>query len=153
MDQHSSLAFTTYVDSPLGLLEISGDEEALHSVLFTGAKHKPAPGKAPVPGDAPKPVQRCVAQLKAYFEGALLDFDLSLMPKGTDFQHKVWDLLQEIPYGQTISYLELAKRLGNTKAIRAVGLANGSNPIAIIIPCHRVIGCCGNYLLRLYLHK
>lgn len=143
MDHQSLSGFTTYLDSPLGPLEISGDDTAVHSVLFAGAKHKPAPGRAPVPGEAPLSVQRCIAQLQAYFEGTLLDFDLSLLPKGTDFQRKVWDLLQKIPYGQTISYMELAKRLGNTKAIRAVGLANGSNPITIIIPCHRVIGSDG----------
>ncbi len=89
------------------------------------------------------PVQACIAQLQAYFEGSLLDFDLPLSAEGTDFQQKVWGLLREIPYGQTISYMELAKRLGNTKAIRAVGLANGSNPMAIVVPCHRVIGSDG----------
>ena len=84
-----------------------------------------------------------VRQLKAYFAGELENFDLSLSPQGTPFQQKVWSELQKIPYGKTISYGELARRIGNPKASRAVGLANGSNPISIVIPCHRVIGANG----------
>ena len=82
-------------------------------------------------------------QLKAYFAGELENFDLSLSPHGTPFQQRVWSELQKIPYGKTISYGELARRIGNPKASRAVGLANGSNPISIVIPCHRVIGSNG----------
>ena len=84
-----------------------------------------------------------IRQLQAYFAGELENFDLPLGPQGTPFQQKVWNELCRIPYGQTISYGELAKRIGNPNASRAVGLANGSNPIPILIPCHRVIGSSG----------
>jgi methylated-DNA-[protein]-cysteine S-methyltransferase len=89
------------------------------------------------------PFGEAVRQLQAYFAGQLETFDLALSPQGTPFQLAVWRLLCEIPYGQTISYGELARRLGNPNAARAVGLANGSNPIPIVIPCHRVIGSNG----------
>jgi methylated-DNA-[protein]-cysteine S-methyltransferase len=84
-----------------------------------------------------------VRQLDAFFAGELRDFDLRLKPRGTAFQQRVWKLLCDIPFGETISYGELARRAGNPAASRAVGLANGSNPIAIVIPCHRVIGSNG----------
>lgn len=85
-----------------------------------------------------------IRQLRAYFGGKLKEFDVPLVLLGTDFQVRVWQALRSIPYGETISYLELAKRIGNAKAVRAVGLANGANPIPIIVPCHRVIGSNGN---------
>jgi methylated-DNA-[protein]-cysteine S-methyltransferase len=88
-------------------------------------------------------LQEAIRQLRAYFAGKLENFDLPLAPEGTPFQRAVWKLLCDIPYGETISYGELARRVGNPKASRAVGLANGSNPIAIVIPCHRVIGSNG----------
>lgn len=84
-----------------------------------------------------------IRQLNAYFAGKLESFDLPLAPEGTPFQQKVWKELCQIPYGETISYGELARRIGNASASRAVGLANGSNPIPIVIPCHRVIGSNG----------
>lgn len=87
----------------------------------------------------------CRKQLEAYFEGKTLEFDLPLSPLGTPFQRKVWDELMKIPKGQTITYHELAIRLGDVKLVRAVGTANGRNPVAIVIPCHRVIGA-GNKL-------
>lgn len=90
-------------------------------------------------------LESCKAQLKDYFSGNLKAFDLPLSPEGTEFQQKVWAELIKIPYGETITYMELAVRLGDAKAIRAAGTANGRNPIAIIIPCHRVIGA-GNKL-------
>jgi methylated-DNA-[protein]-cysteine S-methyltransferase len=89
------------------------------------------------------PLTETVRQLQAYFAGDLETFNLSLAPEGTPFQIEVWQRLRDIPYGQTISYGELARRIGNPKASRAVGLANGSNPIPIVIPCHRVIGSNG----------
>src|SRR6185503_8935961 len=89
------------------------------------------------------PLSEAVDQLRAYFEGRRRDFGLKLAPEGTEFQRGVWRRLCEIPYGETISYAELATRVGNPKASRAVGLANGQNPIAIVIPCHRVIGKSG----------
>jgi methylated-DNA-[protein]-cysteine S-methyltransferase len=85
-----------------------------------------------------------IEQLTAYFAGDLKDFDVPLTMAGTDFQRAVWTELQQIPYGETITYGELAERLGRPSASRAVGLANGKNPISIIVPCHRVIGSTGN---------
>lgn len=135
--------FTHYANSPLGLLEIGGDAEGIYCVKFSDAKHKPAPGRQASEGPMPPAVAACAEQLDAYFAGQRLTFDLHLKPQGTEFQRKIWELLLEIPYNETISYLELSKRFGDTKAIRAVGSANGHNPIAIIIPCHRVIGSDG----------
>ena len=90
-------------------------------------------------------LEKCKEQLENYFSGKAMVFDLPLSPEGTEFQQKVWNELLKIPYGETITYLELAVRLGDAKAVRAVGTANGRNPIAILIPCHRVIGA-GNKL-------
>jgi methylated-DNA-[protein]-cysteine S-methyltransferase len=136
--------FTAYIASPLGQIEISGTAETLYAVQFAEAKFRPATRKLPSEGEAPKPVADCIAQLEEYFAGKRLYFDLPLSPQGTDFQRKVWKLLLDIPYNRTISYLELAKKSGSDKNTRAVGLANGRNPIAIIIPCHRVIGSDGS---------
>ncbi len=88
-------------------------------------------------------MKEAASQLRSYFAGELQEFDLPLAPEGTPFQREVWEQLCRIPYGETISYGELARRIGNPKACRAVGLANGSNPISIVIPCHRVIGSNG----------
>ncbi len=134
---------TTYIDSPLGLLEVSGTDEHLASVLFVKAAHKPAPGQGVSEGAMPPPVALCIQQLEEYFAGKRLDFDLPMLPQGTAFQQKIWRLLLDIPFGRTISYLELSRRYGDEKAIRAVGSANGSNPICILVPCHRVIGSNG----------
>jgi len=116
----SLISYTTMA-SPVGPLLLAADAAGLRQILFANGKH-PA---------------------RAYFAGELEAFDLPLAPQGTPFQLKVWQLLSDIPYGGTISYGELARRAGNPKASRAVGLANGSNPIPIIIPCHRVIGSNG----------
>lgn len=93
--------------------------------------------------DDPAPLAEAVGQLRDYFAGNRRAFELALLPEGTEFQRRVWSQLCAIPYGETISYAELAARVGNPKASRAVGLANGQNPIAIVIPCHRVIGASG----------
>lgn len=135
--------FNTYMDSPLGLLEISGTNQHLHSVLFVQARHKPSPEKPASEGEMPAAVAETIRQLNEYFAGRRQAFDLHLQPTGTAFQQQIWNLLLGIPYGQTTSYLEISKRYGDIKAIRAVGTANGSNPIAIIVPCHRVIGSNG----------
>ena len=95
-------------------------------------------------GIIPEVLEDAIHQFREYFEGKRRKFDLTLNPEGTSFQKKVWELLQEIPYGKTISYLELSKRLGNPKAIRAAAAANGKNPLWIIVPCHRVIGSNGD---------
>jgi methylated-DNA-[protein]-cysteine S-methyltransferase len=127
-----------YAESPIGSLLIAGDDEAIHLIGFTknGKPQKPEAGWSPSTTGA---LAEAVRQLREYFAGTRRDFDLPLAPEGTDFQRKVWRKLQEIPYGETISYGELAKRVGNPKASRAVGSANGKNRIPIVIPCHRVI--------------
>jgi methylated-DNA-[protein]-cysteine S-methyltransferase len=127
-----------YSDSPIGPLLIAGDDHAIHLIGFpkSGKPQKPEAGWTE---SMSGPLAEAVRQLREYFAGKRRDFELPLAPEGTDFQRKVWRKLQEIPYGQTISYGELAKRVGNPKASRAVGSANGKNRIPIVIPCHRVI--------------
>ena len=127
----------TWMDSPVGRLLLAADDRGLRRLLFADAE--PQPGWVP-DGDALRPVRD---QLAAYFDGKLREFDINLAPEGTPFQLRVWRALLDIPYGQTISYGELARTIGNPAASRAVGLANGSNPISIIVPCHRVIGASG----------
>lgn len=95
-------------------------------------------------GPAPKSLPYLKRQMESYFSGSLRDFNIPMVADGTEFQRRVWKELQRIPYGQAISYLELAKRLGDVKCIRAAARANGANPIAILIPCHRVIGSDGS---------
>ncbi len=131
----------TIAASPIGPLLLAGDGGALRFLLFqSGSK---ARGPEPDWAENAKPFREAVRQLNAYFAGKLTEFDLPLEPEGTSFQRAVWEELRRIPYGETISYGELARRIGNPNASRAVGLANGSNPIAIVIPCHRVIGSTG----------
>lgn len=129
------------VDSPIGPLLLAGDDGGLRFVLFRNGRSPaaPKPDWEPDTGLLKEPAR----QLTAYFKGALRRFELQVAPHGTPFQQRVWAALQQIPYGETTSYGELARRLGNSKAVRAVGLANGSNPISIVIPCHRVIGSNG----------
>ncbi|HEV8146647.1 MAG TPA: methylated-DNA--[protein]-cysteine S-methyltransferase [Bryobacteraceae bacterium] len=131
-----------FLETPIGTLLIAGDERAIHRIEFpkNGMAGKPQTGWIE---SARGPVGDAVRQLREYFAGERIDFDLPLAPEGTAFQRGVWKRLEEIPYGETISYGELAKRVGNPKASRAVGAANGQNPIPIVIPCHRVIGANG----------
>jgi methylated-DNA-[protein]-cysteine S-methyltransferase len=129
------------IESPVGPLLLAADDAGLRQVEFV--KGKRAGQSTPVLSGNCAPLQEAIRQLKAYFAGKRERFDLPLAPEGTPFQRAVWKLLCEIPYGETISYGELARRIGNPKASRAVGLANGANPIAIVIPCHRVIGSNG----------
>jgi O-6-methylguanine DNA methyltransferase len=131
-----------YYDSPIGPLLIAGNEEAVTHILFA-KKGKPAKPEAGWIESAKGPVGETLRQLKEYFSGRRRDFDLPLAFGGTKFQKSVWRKLQEIPYGETISYGELAKRVGNPKASRAVGSANGKNCIPIVVPCHRVIAAGG----------
>jgi methylated-DNA-[protein]-cysteine S-methyltransferase len=131
----------TLMESPLGEVLIAGDERGLYRIIFqggTGAIDPPAAWQRDdrALGDA-------VDQLNAYFAGELREFDLPLVPRGTDFQLQVWRALQVIPYGETRSYADLAVAIGRPTATRAVGAANGRNPLPIIIPCHRVIGASG----------
>lgn len=130
------------IDSPVGPLTLAGDDDVLTQLVMHEQRHAPValddyPDDKNAFGDV-------VDQLKAYFEGDLHDFDIDMRLEGTDFQQRVWQGLQEIPYGETWSYGELADHIGAHNAQRAVGLANGKNPVAIIVPCHRVIGASGS---------
>ena len=133
------------VDSPVGPLRLTSDGTHLTGVYFAEHRHAPDDLGAEVPADACPPVLTETAeQLEAYFAGERTDFDLPLAAAGTDFQQRVWAVLRTIPYGATWSYGELAAQLGQPGAARAVGLANGRNPISIVVPCHRVVGSDGS---------
>jgi methylated-DNA-[protein]-cysteine S-methyltransferase len=136
-----STMFYTQIESPLGPLLLAADDAGLRQILFVNGRH-PARPESSWKEDR-VPLNDAIRQLHAYFGGELEKFDLPLAPEGTPFQLGVWLSLCDIPYGETISYGELAGRIGNPKASRAVGLANGSNPIPIVIPCHRVVGSNG----------
>ena len=131
----------TSVDSPIGELLLLSDGRALRGVHMQEGRSP----IAPPPGSEPstEPFSEATVQLAEYFSGQRTVFDLPLVMDGTPFQQRVWGALQDIPYGTTISYGELARRVGQPTASRAVGLANGRNPIAIVVPCHRVIGADG----------
>ena len=137
----TTLMSFTQIESPLGPLLLVADEAGLRSIEFVTG-NRPARINPEWREDIEQ-LRQPIRQLGAYFSGELETFDLPLKPQGTPFQLAVWQRLCEIPYGETISYGELARRLGNPNASRAVGLANGTNPIAIVIPCHRVIGSNG----------
>jgi methylated-DNA-[protein]-cysteine S-methyltransferase len=131
------MEYQTSLKSPLGFLILKSDGQNITEISFS---------ENDIQEQNPCAVlEKCLGQLTDYFSGKSVGFDLPLNPEGTEFQKKVWAELLKIPYGETITYMELAVRLGDTKAIRAVGTANGRNPIAIVIPCHRVIGA-GNKL-------
>ena len=136
---------TIYYKSPLGILRISSEKDAISEIHFMYAT-KEDNDKIPFPltGIVNEILKNCLMQLDSYFSGGIINFDIATAHHGTPFQEKVWDELQRIPYGKTISYLQLSKRVGNTKAIRAVGAANGKNNISIVVPCHRVIGSNGS---------
>jgi len=140
--QKGSSIFYTAIESPVGPLLLAGDLHGLQSLSFE--KSKRAERVQPDWKEDKALFAEVIRQLHAYFGGKLKDFDLPLALEGTEFQLTVWRSLQTIPYGETISYGQLAQRIGNPKAVRAVGLANGCNPIPIIIPCHRVIGSDGS---------
>jgi methylated-DNA-[protein]-cysteine S-methyltransferase len=128
----------TRMESPVGRLVLVGDEAGLRQVWFAEGRRVEVVERDWREDKAA--FAEAVRQLRAYFAGELRGFDLELAPVGTEFQLRVWHELRRIGYGETISYGELARRVGNAKAARAVGLANGSNPLPIIVPCHRVIG-------------
>ncbi len=131
------------VDSPIGPLLVTSDGTSVTGLYMDGHKHGAIIGKDWVRDRESPPLAEAARQLTAYFAGTLKEFDLPLAPSGTEFQQKVWKELQEIGYGETLSYGEVARRIGAPNASRAVGLANGSNPISIVVPCHRVIGANG----------
>jgi methylated-DNA-[protein]-cysteine S-methyltransferase len=135
-------AETTYwttFDGPVGELLLTSNGSALTRLLFSPFTVDPAWSEGPC-----HVLDEAVAQLRDYFAGNRTDFDLPLDPAGTPFQLTVWRALREIPYAETINYGQLATRVGNSNASRAVGLANGRNPISIVVPCHRVIGANGS---------
>ncbi len=127
------------IQTPLGAIVIHASEKAINAVLFVKGETKIDTEKSGHPL-----VEQCVTQLEEYFAGTRRIFDLPLQQDGSSFQQNVWSQLLKIDYGKTISYLELSKRVGDVKAIRAVGTTNGKNQIAIIVPCHRVIGSDGS---------
>ena len=127
------------IKSPVGNLRIKEVDDHITEVAFTKEEIL-------LPENLTPAVEATKKQMEAYFAGDLKQFDLPLAPVGTDFQRKVWHELEQIPYGQTPSYLDMAKKLGDEKVIRAAASANGKNPIAIIIPCHRVIGSNGDLI-------
>jgi len=133
-----------YLNTPIGDLLLAGDEEGLKWLSFPeGSMKKEPEADWEIAELTEAPFPEVCAQLAAYFKGELKTFDLNILPHGTPFQLAVLEELQKIPYGQTINYGELADRIGRPKASRAVGAANGRNPLPIIIPCHRVIGANG----------
>jgi methylated-DNA-[protein]-cysteine S-methyltransferase len=144
-----------YYQSPVGVLELTADEQSLTGLQLTESTH--ITGWRSKPSAATeKIIQQTVRQLDEYFAGKRKTFEIPLAPVGTAFQEKVWEELQRIPYGKTISYAQLAQAVDNPKACRAVGSANGKNPVAIIIPCHRVInanGGLGGYACGLDMKK
>ena len=135
--------YYTHCPSPLGPLRLVSDGAALTGLFLTASQHAPPLGPDWTEADDALPFPEARRQLAAYFAGALAAFDLPLAPRGTPFQQRVWAELRRIPAGETVSYGALARRLGRPGAARAVGLANGRNPIFLVIPCHRVVGAKG----------
>ena len=128
---------TVFINTPLGFTEIQGDENGISKIHVMNEDVE-------ISTKIPKELKEAVLQLQDYFAGKRTTFTFPLNPSGTDFQKKVWNELLHIPFGKTCSYLELSKKLGDAKAIRAVASANGKNPLWIVVPCHRVIGTNGS---------
>ena len=134
--------FHTTIESPIGPLFLAREKRGLRYVSFAASRRAQKPSRDWIQDR--KPFAETICQLSAYFAGKLKEFDLPLIFDGTEFQVLVWENLRKIPYGETVSYGQLARRIGRADAVRAVGAANGSNPIPIIVPCHRVIGSNGD---------
>lgn len=134
----SVAAVAITVDSPIGALQLVADSEGLTHIAFPG-KHDRS-----IPNGANDVLRQAAAQLEEYFAGRRRTFDLPLHAQGTEFQQEVWSALRDIPWGETRSYGDLARHIGREKAVRAVGAANGRNPLPIVVPCHRVIGADGS---------
>ncbi len=125
------------INTPLGITEIQGDENGISKIYIRDENDE-------ITSKIPSELEKAAIQLQEYFEGKRTHFTFLLHPSGTEFQKKVWQELLNIPFGKTCSYLELSKKLGDVKAIRAVAAANGKNPLWIVVPCHRVIGADGS---------
>lgn len=128
--------YTAFYESEIGVFKITGSDKGIHELEFTELLSTPY-------SEVHSCLRTCFRQLDEYFQGIRKKFDLPLTPHGTDFQKSVWNQLLKIPYGRTATYMDIATAIGNKKAIRAVGAANGQNKIPIIVPCHRVIGSNG----------
>ena len=128
--------FVKYYNSPVGWLKIKTDNSSLIAVSFSDKEGKSTE-------HTPAVMQETIRQLNEYFEGTRKSFEINLAPAGTDFQRKIWKLVEQVPFGETTSYLDIAISSGSEKNTRAVGLANGKNPIPVIVPCHRIIGTNG----------
>lgn len=128
---------TAFIQTPLGVAKLVGDEHGLGTITVLDDSQE-------ITEIIPEVLEDAVYQLREYFKGQRKAFDLTLNPEGSDFQKRVWEALMDIPFGKTLSYLNLSKKLGDVKAIRAVAAANGKNPLWIVVPCHRVIGSDGS---------
>jgi methylated-DNA-[protein]-cysteine S-methyltransferase len=144
--KETTMLYRTIMESPVGPLTLFASDRGLRAVLWHAEKASRIPlGDEFADADDPNGVlAAAVAQLEQYFAGTRNDFDLPLDPVGTDFQQSAWDALRTIPFGETVSYGEQARRMGDVRKARAVGAANGRNPISIIVPCHRVVGSDGS---------
>ena len=141
-NQEAHTTYYTYTDTPVGKLMLAGcDDHGLRYIAFQCGKGAMAP--KPEWRQSAAPFRAVERQLREYFQGKRTAFDVRLHPKGTPFQRAVWDALLDIPYGETRTYGEIARAIGRPTAVRAVGLANGRNPLPIVVPCHRVIGASG----------
>lgn len=125
-----------YFKTPLGIAKITGDSLGIAQILITD--------RGDISTSIPLVLEKAVLQINEYFLGNRIDFDFECNPSGTDFQQKVWAELRQIPHGKTLSYMQLSKKMGDPKAVRAVAAANGKNPLWIVVPCHRVIGSDGS---------
>jgi methylated-DNA-[protein]-cysteine S-methyltransferase len=134
--------YITHTESPVGMVEIKADDKYIISIRLSKFGDKSLSENNS--DELPSHVLQCITELGEYFSGARTDFTIPLKQGGTDFQQKVWEQLLKIPYGTTISYIELSRRLGNSKLTRAVGNANSKNKLWIVVPCHRVIGADGS---------
>lgn len=128
---------TAYIKSPLGITRITGDANGIAEISIRN-------DEAEASAKIPQSLKEAVRQLNEYFDGKRTEFSFALNPQGTEFQQKVWQELLHIPFGKTVSYMDITKKLGDVKAIRAVASANGKNPLWIVVPCHRVIGTDGS---------
>ncbi len=140
----NTIVHFAYTDSPLGRLRLTAVREGLTGIAFDGDRYAPPRNPAWVEDPAFPVLRRAAAQLAAYFSGERRSFDLPLAPTGTAFQHAVWEAIATVPAGATISYAELARRAGREGSARAAGAATGRNPLAIVVPCHRIIGSDGS---------
>ena len=150
-DTNGHLLHRTTLDSPIGRLVVAADDEVVVSVTLPGSSRRRRPGDrndaAQRPDSQarglPEPLSAAVSQLREYFAGRRQRFELPIALSGTDFQCQVWSALAEIPYGSVVSYAELAEMVGRPTAFRAVGQANGANPLPVVLPCHRVVASGG----------